>query len=138
LPRHFVTGEELDRDELRVIVERALELKADRLASRVLEGRSVALVFEKPSTRTRLSMEAGVFELGGHPLVLRSGELQVSRGESIRDTAMVFSRHVAAIGIRTGPDEDVLELARHSTVPVINLLTAGHHPIQVLADLVTG
>jgi ornithine carbamoyltransferase len=137
LPRHFVTGEELDRDELRVIVERALELKADRLASRVLEGRSVALVFEKPSTRTRLSMEAGVFELGGHPLVLRSGELQVSRGESIRDTAMVFSRHVAAIGIRTGPDEDVLELARHSTVPVINLLTAGHHPIQVLADLVT-
>src|SRR3712207_4473342 len=112
-------------------------MKADPLAARPLEGRSVALVFEKPSTRTRLSMEAGVFELGGHPLVLRSGELQVSRGESLRDTALVLSRHVAAIGIRTGPDEDVRELAEHSTVPVINLLTAGHHPIQVLADLLT-
>ena len=137
MTRHFVTGEELTRDELHALVERALALKADPLGSRALEGRSVALVFEKPSTRTRLSMEAGVFELGGHPMVLRSGELQVSRGESIRDTAMVLSRHVAAIGIRTAPDEDVRELAEHSTVPVINLLTAGHHPIQVLADLLT-
>ena len=137
MPRHLLTGAELSRDELHAIVERALELKRDPLSSRALEGRSVALVFEKPSTRTRLSMEAGVFELGGHPLVLRSGELQVSRGESLRDTALVLSRHVAAIGVRTGPDRDLEELAAHATVPVFNMLTAGHHPIQVLADLLT-
>ena len=119
------------------MVSRAAELKADPLASRALEGRSVALVFEKPSTRTRLSMEAGVFELGGHPIVLRAGELQLSRGESLRDTALVLSRHVAAIGIRTSSDEDVRALAAHSEVPVINMLTADHHPIQVLADLLT-
>ena len=137
MPRHFLTGEELERDELRALVARAAELKADPLASSALRGNSVALVFEKPSTRTRLSMEAGVFELGGQPIVLRSGELQISRGESLRDTAMVLGRHVAAIGIRTGPDADVEELALHSDVPVINLLTADHHPIQVLADLLT-
>src|SRR5918997_4375724 len=137
LTRHFLTGDELSRGELLELVERAAAMKADPLAARPLEGRSVALIFEKPSTRTRLSFEAGVFELGGHPLVLRAGELQISRGESLRDTALVLGRHVAAIGIRTGPDEDVAELAEHSPVPVVNLLTAGHHPIQVLADLLT-
>ncbi len=137
LTRHFLTGEELSRDELHGLVDRALALKADPLGSDALRGRSVALIFEKPSTRTRLSMEAGIFELGGQPITLRSGELQVSRGESLRDTAMVLSRHVSAIGIRTGPDEEVRRLAEHSSVPVVNLLTAGHHPIQVLADLLT-
>jgi len=137
MPRHFLTGAELTPAELAALVDRALALKADPLASQVLAGRSVALVFEKPSTRTRLSFEAGVAELGGHPLVLRSGELQVSRGESLRDTALVLSRHVAAIGIRTGPDRDLAELAAHASVPVVNMLTAGHHPCQVLADLLT-
>jgi ornithine carbamoyltransferase len=137
LTRHLLTGEELTPDDVAHIVARAGELKADPLASRVLEGRSVALIFEKPSTRTRVSFEAGVSELGGHPLVLRSSELHLSRGESIRDTALVFSRHVAAIGIRTGPDADVEELAAHATVPVVNMLTAGHHPCQALADLQT-
>jgi ornithine carbamoyltransferase len=75
--------------------------------------------------------------MGGHPMVLRSGEMQLSRGESIRDTAYVLSRNVAAIGIRTGPDEEVQELARYATVPVINMLTARHHPCQALADLMT-
>ena len=137
MTRHLLTGEELTPDDVAHIVARAGELKAEPLASRVLEGRSVALIFEKPSTRTRVSFEAGVSELGGHPLVLRSGELQLSRGESIRDTALVFSRHVAAIGIRTGPDADVEELAARATVPVVNMLTAGHHPCQALADLQT-
>jgi ornithine carbamoyltransferase len=137
LPRHFLTGTELSRDELEGLIDRAIALKAQPLSSRALEGRSVALIFEKPSTRTRVSFEAGVFELGGHPLVLRSGELQLSRGESVRDTAYVLSRHVAAIGIRTGPDELVQELAEHSSVPVVNMLTAGHHPCQALADLMT-
>jgi ornithine carbamoyltransferase len=137
LPRHFLTGAELNRDELHALVDRAAWMKAHPHEARPLEGRSVALVFEKPSTRTRLSMEAGVFELGGHPLVLRSGELQVSRGESLRDTALVLSRHVAAIGVRTGPDADLETLAEHASVPVFNMLTAGHHPVQVLADLLT-
>jgi ornithine carbamoyltransferase len=137
LTRHLLTGEELTPDEVVRIVTRAGELKAAPGASQVLAGRSVALIFEKPSTRTRVSFETGVAELGGHPLVLRSGELQLSRGESIRDTALVLSRHVAAIGIRTGPDADVEELAAHATVPVVNMLTAGHHPCQALADLQT-
>jgi ornithine carbamoyltransferase len=97
----------------------------------------VALVFDKPSTRTRVSFETGVFELGGHPLVLREGELQLARGESPRDTALVLSRHVAAICIRTGSDALVDELAEHASVPVVNMLTAGHHPCQALADLMT-
>jgi len=137
LTRHLLTGEELTPDEVTRVVARADELKADPLASQILTGRSVALIFEKPSTRTRVSFETGVHELGGHPLVLRSGELQLSRGESIRDTALVLSRHVAAIGIRTGPDADVEQLAEHATVPVVNMLTAGHHPCQALADLQT-
>ena len=137
MPRHFLTGAEFDRTELHALIDRAAQLKAEPLSARPLEGRSVALIFEKPSTRTRLSFEAGVFELGGHPLVLKSGELQLSRGESVRDTALVLSRHVAAIGVRTGPDAELEELAAHSSVPVINMLTAGHHPIQVLADLLT-
>jgi ornithine carbamoyltransferase len=78
-----------------------------------------------------------VFELGGHPLVLRGDELQLARGESVRDTALVLSRHVAAIGWRTGPDALIAELAEHATVPVFNMLTAGHHPVQALADLLT-
>ena len=93
------------------LVERALELKRDRLGSRALEGKSVALVFEKPSTRTRVSFDVGVHELGGHPLVLRGDELQIARGESLRDVAMVLSRMVHAIGVRTGPHEALEELA---------------------------
>jgi ornithine carbamoyltransferase len=137
LARHFLTGEELTTDELNGVVERALELKQDRLRSRALEGLSVALVFDRPSTRTRVSFETGVFELGGHPLVLREGELQLSRGESPRDTALVLSRMVHAIAIRTGPHDTVDELAAHSQIPVINMLTREHHPCQALADLVT-
>ena len=137
MPRHFLTGAELNADELEALLARAAELKRSPLSSQALAGKTVALVFEAPSTRTRTSFEAGVFELGGHPMVLRSGELQLSRGESIRDTAYVFSRHAAAIGVRTGPDEQVHELARHASVPVFNMLTAEHHPCQALADLLT-
>jgi ornithine carbamoyltransferase len=135
--RHFLTGEELTSDELTGVLERAAELKADRHASRALAGRSVALIFEKPSTRTRISFEVGINELGGHAVVLREGEMQLSRGESVRDTALVLSRYVAAIGVRTGAHAPVAELAEHSTVPVVNMLTADHHPCQALADLLT-
>ncbi len=135
--RHFLTGEELTSDELATLLDRALELKADRAASTALAGRSVALVFERPSTRTRVSFEVGVHELGGHAVVLRGDELQLSRGESARDTALVLSRFVAGIAVRTGPHEVVQELAEHASVPVINMLTREHHPCQVLADLLT-
>jgi ornithine carbamoyltransferase len=137
MTRHLLTGAELSRDEIHALLERALEMKAAPTAARPLEGRSVALIFQKPSTRTRVSFEAGVFELGGHALVLRPDEMQLSRGEAPRDTALVLSRHVAAIGIRTGADALVEELARWATVPVVNMLTAGHHPCQALADLLT-
>ncbi len=137
MPRHFLTGAELSPAELNALIERAAELKAAPLSSDLLHRRSVALIFQAASTRTRTSFEAGVAELGGHPMVLRTDELQLSRGESVRDTAYVLSRHVAAIGIRTGPDAIPAELAEHATVPVINMLTAGHHPCQALADLLT-
>jgi ornithine carbamoyltransferase len=137
LPRHFLTGAELDSDELGALLDRALELKAAPLESDALARRTVALIFQKPSTRTRVSFEVGTVELGGQPVVLRPDELQLSRGETIRDTALVLSRHVAAIGIRTGPDELVEEFAEHASVPVINMLTARHHPCQALADMLT-
>jgi ornithine carbamoyltransferase len=137
MSRHFLTGAELSCDELTSLLDRALELKAAPLSSRTLAGRSVALIFEKPSTRTRVSFEVGVDELGGHAVVLRGDELQLSRGEALRDTALVLSRHVAAVGVRTGPDSTLTELAAYSDVPIINMLTADHHPCQALADLLT-
>jgi ornithine carbamoyltransferase len=94
-------------------------------------------VFEQPSTRTRVSFETGIVELGGHALLLRPDEMQLTRGESVRDTALVLSRHVAAIGLRTASDEKLEELARHAGVPVVNMLSPRHHPCQALADLLT-
>ena len=135
--RHFLTGEELTADELERLLDRAMELKAHRMASDALEGRCAALVFDRPSTRTRVSFEVGVDELGGHPVVLREAEMQLSRGESARDTALVLSRYVQLIAVRTGPHRIVTELAEHSPVPVINMLTEEHHPCQALADLMT-
>lgn len=137
MPRHLLTGAELTRAELDALLDRALELKAAPLSSRALAGQSVTLIFQKPSTRTRVSFEVGIDELGGHAVVLRSDELQLSRGEALRDTAYVLSRHASAIGVRTGPDETLQELARYSDVPVVNMLTALHHPCQALADLLT-
>jgi ornithine carbamoyltransferase len=136
-PRHFLTGTELNATELSGLLDRAQQLAEQPLSSRALDGLSVALIFQKPSTRTRVSFEVGIHELGGHAVVLRSDELQLSRGESLRDTALVLSHHVAAVGIRTGPDEMLEEIAAHSSVPIVNMLTAGHHPCQALADLLT-
>jgi ornithine carbamoyltransferase len=136
-PRHYLTGTELSAAELHALLARASELKQAPLASRALAGRSVALLFERHSTRTRVSFEAGIHELGGHPIVLRSEDLQLARGESVGDTAMVLSRHVCAVGVRTGPDAMLEQLAASSSVPIINMLTALHHPCQALADLLT-
>jgi len=136
-PLHFLDGTELSANQLTSLLDRALALKQAPLASRALEGKTVALLFEHPSTRTRVSFEAGVFELGGHPMVLRANELQLTRGESVRDTALVFSRHAAVIGLRTGSEERLAALAEHATVPVVNMLSPRHHPCQALADLMT-
>ncbi|HEX3562220.1 MAG TPA: ornithine carbamoyltransferase [Solirubrobacterales bacterium] len=136
----FLTGEELDRDELLALLERAEELKHGRdrgEGSDSLAGLSVALVFEKPSTRTRVSFEVGTAELGATPVVLRGEELQLTRGESFGDTGRILSRYVHGIVIRSGSDERIRELAEGASVPVINGLTPRHHPCQALADLLT-
>ena len=112
---NFLTGEELGAFELGKLLDRAAELKAgrgQRLGADALAGRSIALVFEKPSTRTRISFEVGVAELGAHPVVLRGDEMQLSRGESAGDTARVLSRYVDAIVIRSGSHETVADARR--------------------------
>ena len=140
MKRDFLTGEELGAFELGKLLDRAAELKAgrgERLGADSLAGRSVALLFERPSTRTRISFEVGVAELGAHPVVLRGDEMQLSRGESVADTARVLSRFVDAIVIRSGSHDVVAALAEGAEVPVINGLTPLHHPCQALADLLT-
>jgi ornithine carbamoyltransferase len=137
---NFLTGEELGAFELGKLLDRAAELKAGRedgVGADSLAGRSVALVFERPSTRTRISFEVGVVELGAHPVVLRGDEMQLSRGESVADTARVLSRFVDAIVIRSGSHDVVAALAEGAEVPVVNGLTPLHHPCQALADLLT-
>jgi ornithine carbamoyltransferase len=119
------------------LLERARELKKARYDSQPLRGRSVALFFEVPSTRTRVSFHVGISQLGGEALVLRGEELQLSRGESVRDTALVLSRYVDSIVARMSDHSMLEELAEHSAVPVVNALTPLHHPCQVLADLLT-
>ena len=139
-PRHFLTGEELGAHELEQVLDRARELKSDRrngAGTGALAGRTVALLFERPSTRTRVSFQVAVTELGAHPLALRADELQLGRGESIADTARVLSRYLHAIVIRSAAHETVAELAAGSELPVINALTPLHHPCQGLADLMT-
>jgi ornithine carbamoyltransferase len=143
--RDFLTGEELGAFELERLLDRAADLKAGndparkggRLGAGALAGRSIALVFEFPSTRTRLSFDVGVYELGGHPVVLRGDEMQLSRGESIGDTANVLSRMVDAVVIRSSSHERIAELAAAAAVPVVNALTPLHHPCQAIADLLT-
>jgi len=136
-PNDCLTGEELTTDQLLELIDRADWMKANPHGSDVLSHRTVALIFQRHSTRTRVTFETGIVELGGHPMILKTEDTQLARGESIRDTAYVLSRNVAAIGIRTGPDELVRELAQHATVPVINMLTAEHHPCQAFADMLT-
>jgi ornithine carbamoyltransferase len=139
-PEHLLTGEELDAAGLEALMARAEELKAGRaegLGGDALARSTVALFFEMPSTRTRVSFQVGVAELGGHPLPLRADELQLGRGESIADTARVLSRYLHSIVIRSRSHATVEELAATAGVPVINALTPLHHPCQALADLLT-
>jgi ornithine carbamoyltransferase len=123
--------------ELLALATTLKRLKKQGEAHRVLDGKSVAMYFEKPSNRTRVSFEVGIFDLGAHPIMLRKEEINLGVRETIADTARTLSRYVNGIMIRTFAQSDVQELAHWSTVPVINGLTDEHHPCQVLADLLT-
>ena len=139
-PRHFLTGEELTGDELTALLGRAAALKAgrgERAGAEALAGRSIALFFEFPSTRTRVSFGVGVAELGAQPVLLRADELQLGRGETIADTARVLSGYLHGIVIRSSSHETLAEFAGAAAIPVINGLTPLHHPCQALADLLT-
>ncbi|MEI2702340.1 MAG: ornithine carbamoyltransferase [Baekduia sp.] len=135
--RHLLTGDELSEDAIEQIVSRAVVLKGDPFGSQALAARTVALIFQKPSTRTRISFEVGITELGGRPMLLNPVDLQLGRGESLRDTARVLGRHVTAVGIRTHADSELTELASEDQLPVFNMLTERYHPCQALADLLT-
>ncbi len=136
--RHYLSVDDLSAPELAEIVDLAAALKADPSAHRdALRGRSVALIFEKPSTRTRVSFEVGVVELGGHPVVLSASELQLGRGETIEDTGRVLSRYVDAVVLRTFEQERLEILSTTATVPIVNALSDFEHPCQALADLLT-
>ena len=136
--RHFTRVADFSRDELELVLETAGRLKAAaREGQHVLPGRALGMIFQKPSTRTRVSFEVGIAQLGGHALYLRSDDLQLGRGETIRDTATVLSRYLDAIMIRTFEQSDVEELAAQASIPVINGLTDSAHPCQALADVLT-
>jgi len=141
-PRHFLDLTQVPAQELRRILDRAASLKARRVrgatpSEQPLAGKFLAMVFDKPSTRTRVSFDVAMRELGGQTVMLTSGEMQLGRGESIADTARVLSRFVDAILIRILGHDDLVALARHATVPVINGLTKNSHPCQVMADVLT-
>jgi len=138
MERDYLSVDDLSPQELDDLLTLSARVKADATAfAHKLDGRSVALVFEKPSTRTRVSFEVGIAELGAHPVVLSSSELQLGRGETIEDTGRVLSRYADAIVLRTFEQERLELLAAAATVPVINALSDFEHPCQALADLLT-
>ena len=138
--KDFLTLSALTSSDLEEILDLASRLKRGRkagLGAQLLRGKSVALIFEKPSTRTRVSFQVAIAELGGHPVSLSSNELQLGRGETIEDTARVLSRYVHCLMARVNRHSDLVRLSQASAVPVINGLSELHHPVQVLADLLT-
>lgn len=136
--KHMLTLADYNKDEILQIISLALHMKENKHKYRhTLEGKTLAMIFSKSSTRTRVSFEAGICELGGHPIVLSSDQTQLGRGETVGDTAKVLSRMVDGIMIRTFEQEHLNILAREGSVPVINGLTDDYHPCQVLADLMT-
>ncbi|MBE5040211.1 ornithine carbamoyltransferase [Ructibacterium gallinarum] len=138
--KHFISIHDITREEFDQLLNLALKLKKENkegIAHPILKGKTLGMIFTKSSTRTRISFEVGMYQLGGHPLFLNANDMQLGRGESIYDTANVMSRFVDGIMIRTYDHQDVLDLARYGTVPVINALTDYLHPCQALADLMT-
>ncbi|WP_270600244.1 ornithine carbamoyltransferase [Faecalicoccus pleomorphus] len=138
--KHLLTMQDLNKEEILQILDLADQLKYERkhqIPHRHLEGKSVGLIFQKSSTRTRVSFETGIYQLGGQPLFLSSRDLQIGRGEPVQDTVRVLSRYLDMIMIRTFDQKEVEDLAKYGSIPVINGLTDYSHPCQVLADLMT-
>jgi ornithine carbamoyltransferase len=135
--RDFLANTDLSRDETARILDLAGDMKSGKYRDKPLAGKTLGMVFAKSSTRTRVSFEVGTFQLGGHALFLSSRDIQLGRGEPIRDTARVLSRYLDGIMIRTFAQDDVVELGRFSSIPIINGLTDLLHPCQLLADLLT-
>jgi len=140
IKKDFLLLSDYSKEEIKSILALAAELKDQKKRGEphpILKGKTLGMIFEKPSTRTRISFEVGMYELGGHALHLSGRELQLGRGESLEDTARVLSRYLNGIMIRTYEQEKVETLARHATIPVINGLTDFAHPCQIMADLLT-
>jgi ornithine carbamoyltransferase len=138
MTRHFLRDDDLSPAEQAAVLDLAETMKAERFGHRTLEGpQAVAVIFEKPSLRTRVSFETGIAELGGHPIIVDAQTTHFGRGETIEDAARVLSRYVRAIVIRSNADARVAALAAGASVPVVNALTDGFHPCQLLADLLT-
>jgi len=140
MKKDFLTLRDWSAEDLKEMIQTAIRLKAENrnnVRHHHLEGKKLAMIFEKPSTRTRVSFETGMYELGGYPLYLSSNDIQLGRGETIKDTARTLSRYVDGIMIRTKGHEIIEELAQYASVPVINGLTDDFHPCQVMADLQT-
>src|SRR3954471_6547170 len=136
--KHLVSLRDYTKAELEEVFDLARRLKADpRAYANALRGKSLAMIFQKPSTRTRVSFEVGMFQLGGHALYLGGHEIQIGRGETVADTARVLSRYVDGIMARVFSHEDLVEMSRHATVPIINGLSDLLHPVQALADFFT-
>lgn len=138
--KHLLSMADLSHDEIMEILEMAEDLKEKRTRGKVtdlLKNKSLGMIFEKSSTRTRVSFEVGMADLGGHALYLNYRDLQIGRGETIADTAQVLSRYLAAITARVNSHSTVAELAKYSTIPVINALSDQEHPCQILADFLT-
>ncbi len=135
--RDFLAIPDFSADELYEVLDLGARMKTDEYGKKPLAGKTLAMIFTKSSTRTRVSFEAGVYQLGGHALFLSARDIQLGRGEPIRDTARVLSRYVDGVLIRTFDHADIEELARYGTIPVINGLTDLLHPCQVMADLMT-
>ena len=135
--RSFVIFEDLNKDEVLEVIDYAFYLKKNPFSDKSLQNKSIGLIFMKPSTRTRLSFEVGVYQMGGQPIYILGSSTQLSRGEDVKDTARVMSRYLDGIVIRTYSHQEVEDLAKYGSIPVINALTDYQHPCQVLADLMT-
>jgi len=136
-PRHFLDISSIEKESLKGIIASAHQMKSSRDHEKPLEGKMLAMIFDKPSTRTRVSFDVGMRQLGGETIILSGSEMQLGRGETIADTAKVLSRYVDAIMIRTTQHARLEELAENASVPVINGLTDDTHPCQIMADVLT-
>ncbi|MCX7760868.1 MAG: ornithine carbamoyltransferase [Hydrogenothermaceae bacterium] len=137
MKKDFLSVSDLTKEEILEVIKYGIELKKDKFKDQSLKGKSIGLIFMKQSTRTRLSFEVGVYQMGGQPLYISGSSTQLSRGEDIKDTARVMSRYLDGIVIRTFSHREVEDLAKYGSIPVINALTDYLHPCQVMADMMT-